>query len=70
MAKAATVAIVPTPLYQLTLNEPHNGCLAGLFPEVTHAGFARRELECTIEFNQEEFQSSSISPWEIFAAYY
>ena len=39
---------------QLLLNKPHNGRLAALFPEVTHAEFYRRELECTIGFDGEE----------------
>ena len=42
-------------LYMLaTLNKPHNGRLAALFPEVTHAEFVRRELECIIGFDGEE----------------
>ena len=39
---------------QLLLNKLHNGHLAALFPEVTHAEFFRRELECILGFNQEE----------------
>ena len=39
---------------QLLLNKPHNGRLAALFLEVTHAEFVRRELECTIGFDGEE----------------
>ena len=49
-------------MYQL-LNKPHNGRLAALFPEVTHAEFSRRELECTVGFNREKIYGS---PWENF----
>ena len=38
----------------LLLNKPHNGRLAALFPEVTHAEFVRRELECIIGLDGEE----------------
>ena len=31
-----------------------NGHLAALFPEVNHAQFVRRELECTAGFSREE----------------
>ena len=39
---------------QLLLNQPHNGRLTAYFPEVTHAEFVRRELECTVGFDGEE----------------
>ena len=54
---------------QLLLNKPHNGRLAALFPEVTHAELFRRELECTIGFDGEEIQMSLISLWEVFVPY-
>ena len=54
---------------QLPLNEPHNGRLAALFPEVTHEEFLRRELEYIFGFDRKEIQLSLISPWEKFVAY-
>ena len=39
---------------QLLLKKSHNGCLAALFPEVTHVEFVRRELEYIIGFDGEE----------------
>ena len=39
---------------KLPLNKPHNGYLAALFLEVTHAQFFRKELECTIGSDGEE----------------
>ena len=46
-----------------------HGRLAALFPEVTHAEFFRKELECTFVFDGEEIQLFLISPWEKFVAY-
>ena len=51
------------------LNKPHNGHLAALIPEVTHAEFLRKELEFTVGFDREEIQMSLISLWEKFIAY-
>ena len=54
----------------IPLNKPHNGRLAGLFPEVTHEEFLRREVEYTVGSDREEIQLLSlISPWEKFVAY-
>ena len=38
--------------------------MAAYFPEAIHAKFFRRELECTIGFDQEEIQLSLISLWK------
>jgi len=51
------------------LNKLHNGRLAALFLEVTHAESFRKELECTFVFDGDEVQMSLISPWEKFIAY-
>ena len=53
---------------QLNLNKPHNGRFAALFPEVTHAEFFRKELECTFVFDGEVIQLFLILPWEKFVA--
>ena len=37
-----------------TLEKPHNGHLAALFPEVTRVEFFRKELECIIGFDDEK----------------
>ena len=37
------------------LNKPHNGCLAALFPEVTHVESFRKELDCTFVFDGNVF---------------
>ena len=42
--------------------------MVAYFPEAIHAKFFRRELECTIGFDREEIQLSSISLWKKFIA--
>ena len=55
---------------QLPLNKSHNGHLAAFFSGNNSEELSRRELECTVVFNQEEIQLSLIPLWENFLAYH